>query len=56
MHEILPWLEYIALSLRIPGRPHVEFIAAFLLIDSILYIGVAAASFTLFAVLVPRIF
>jgi hypothetical protein len=35
MHEVLPWLEYIASSLRIPGRPHVEFIAAFLLIDSI---------------------
>jgi hypothetical protein len=39
MHEVLQWLEYIAISLRIPGRPHVEFIAAFLLIDSILYTG-----------------
>jgi hypothetical protein len=56
MHEVLPWLEYIALSLRIPGRPHVEFIAAFLLIDSILYAGVAAACSTLFVVLAPRIF
>jgi hypothetical protein len=55
MHEVLPWLEYIALSLRIPGRPHVEFIAAFLLINSILYTAVAAACSTLFVVLAPRI-
>ena len=56
MHEVLPWLEYIALSLHIPGRPHVEFIAAFLLINSVLYTAVAAASSILFGVLAPRIF
>jgi hypothetical protein len=44
------------LSLRIPGRPHIDFIAAFLLIDPILYTAVAAACSTLFAVLAPRIF
>jgi hypothetical protein len=56
MHEVLPWLEYIALSLRIPGRPHVEFIAAFMLINSILYTAVGVACSVLFAVLAPRIF
>jgi hypothetical protein len=56
MHEVLPWLEYIAISLRIPGRPHVEFIAAFMLINSILYAAVGVACSVLFAVLAPRIF
>jgi hypothetical protein len=51
MHEVLPWLEYIALSLRIPGRPHVEFIAAFMLINAILYTAVGVACTVLFAYL-----
>ena len=56
MHEILPWLEYIALSLHIPGPAAHRVHCAILLINSVLYTAVAAASSTLFAVFAPRIF
>jgi len=47
--QLRDWLEWIALQLKLPGRPHVEFAAAFVLLNAILLLLAGAA------VLVPFI-
>jgi hypothetical protein len=47
---IPPLLEHIAQSLRIPGRPHVEFAVVFLLINSGMFSVVGVGSIVLFIV------
>jgi hypothetical protein len=41
-------MEFIAVSLRLPGRPHIEFAASFLLINSFMFTAVGLASGVLF--------
>ncbi len=49
--EMEKWLEYIAASLRLPGRPHVEFIRWFCQFVSVTLILIAASCFGFFAYL-----
>jgi hypothetical protein len=48
LHSMIGLLEYIAQSLRLPGRPHIEFAAAFLLINCFMFAAVCVASLVLF--------
>jgi hypothetical protein len=48
VQDLTEILEYIATSLRLPGRPHVEFITSFLLIDAVIFSLVGVASLVLF--------
>jgi hypothetical protein len=49
--EMEKWLEYIAVSLRLPGRPHVEFIRWFCRFVSGTLLLIAASCFGFFAYL-----
>lgn len=55
VHDMTRLFEYISLSLRFPGRPHVEFIASFLIIDSAIFTAVGLASLALFASLASTV-
>lgn len=46
--ETIEPLEYIARTLGLPGRPHLEFAAAFLLINSCMALVISIASLSLF--------
>ena len=48
LHSMIRLLEYIALTLHLPGRPHIEFGAAFLLINCFMFTAVSATSLALF--------
>jgi hypothetical protein len=48
LHSMIQLLEYIAESLHLPGRPHIEFAAAFLLINCFMFAAVCVASLVLF--------
>ena len=41
LSSLTQFLEYIALALRIPGRPHVEFAVVFLFLNAIMLVAVA---------------
>jgi hypothetical protein len=47
--EMGRWLEYIAVHLRLPGRPHIEFILAFFRLTCVILFLVALACLGLFA-------
>ena|SRR5262249_20734379 len=49
LRETEGWLEYIAVSLRLPGRPHVEFILSFIRMSCCLFLLAALACLGLFA-------
>jgi hypothetical protein len=49
--EMGKWLEYIAVSLRLPGRPHVEFMLWFCRFAGITFLLIAVASVGFFAYL-----
>jgi hypothetical protein len=51
LHDMTVWLDYIAHSLMLPGRPHVEFAAAFLLVNCALVglVAVACAGYLILA-------
>jgi hypothetical protein len=46
--SMIQFLEHIALTLRIPGRPHVEFAVVFLVLNSVVTATVAVGSLVLF--------
>ena len=48
LHDMVPMFEYIALSLHLPGRPHIEFAAAFVLINCFMFTAMSVASLALF--------
>jgi hypothetical protein len=49
LREMGKWLEYIAVALRLPGRPHIEFIQSFFILTCALLFLVALACLGLFA-------
>lgn len=51
VREMEAWLEYIAVSLRLPGRPHVEFIGSFCRFTSGTLLLIAVSCFGFFAYL-----
>jgi hypothetical protein len=51
MRDMEQWLEYIAVSLRLPGRPHVEFISSFCRFTSGTLVLIAASCLGFFAYL-----
>lgn len=50
LYDLMKLLEDIATKLKLPGRPHVEFGAAFVLINAFLLVGVSLALTTLLVI------
>lgn len=51
MPDMENWLEYIAVALRLPGRPHVDFLLWFLRLSSVLFLLTSLSCLGLFAYL-----
>ncbi len=51
VNEMECWLEHIAVSLHLPGRPHVEFLRSFCRFSSVSLFLIAASCFSLFGYL-----
>jgi len=51
VNEMERWLEHIAVSLHLPGRPHVEFLRSFCRFSSLSLFLIAASCFSFFGYL-----